>query len=881
MTVIYPFSTVDQDLALKNVEWMNELGGCKGHDVVTIHDKRCAPNLVSSIHLELSKAFDKVETIHAGAEIDGWPEGANYFFRVAAATLQNRRGCPYFFWMEPDAIPLRAGWLDAIWREYMKAQRPFMGDRVQVENIPLHMSGVGVYPNPLHEYAGEAYRAGEIAWDMAGREQIVPKAHFTKLIEHAWKHPSFKDHSELATQIRPEAVLFHSSKDGSLIDLLRGGQAESRHAHNVEIVGSIPTPATNFPAVPVLADPHANVKGVGGEARESNRITATVSREQGADSRGGGEIPFNITDIFIRTYEKDYEWLFWCLKSIAKFCVGFRKIMVVSPHSSPPWLTAAIYEEFAGKTGMDFQFKMMQDETEDGYLAQQITKMYADVTLDYQPDYILHVDSDVIFTRPTTPQDFFGIAKLPIWYYTPYSAIETPWQPITEKFMGRRIENEFMRRFPILVPRWLYPRVREFCNKQHGMIISQYIRNQPLRAFSEFNVLGAYAWEFHRSMFDFVNTITAGQRWDDAQGGMVYEMPEPMAKQYHSWGGITPEIRTEIENTLRGTEAVMLSASQAATCPKSPAANSVPPQIKKLPNGLWVIEGDTHISKWIEQQQRLDHDQNLLPFILPHLKEGDVVIDAGAFVGDHTIAYSRAVGATGVVHAFEPNPVAYICLQHNMNTCGNVVLHNVGLSDRDGFVPLSGNNGNYGGCYAGEHMKIADVQLQTLDDIFRDAAWVDFIKLDIEGCEAHALRGAEQLIKRFHPKMVIEVNVEALGRQGSYPGEIFNLLKEFGYEWQIIQENCCKVSPLYDILCTPKNRSPEAVKTDSPKTKIRKSGQRLVVYPTVPPPVTLSNFRQHIEALSDFASRSSHNRMLVMQRLAYCGLKRKEYKRKT
>ena len=62
---------------------------------------------------------------------------------------------------------------------------------------------------------------------MAARHQIVPQCHFTKLIEHAWKHPSFTDLNELETQIRNEAVLFHSSKDGSLIKIAaakRGGK---------------------------------------------------------------------------------------------------------------------------------------------------------------------------------------------------------------------------------------------------------------------------------------------------------------------------------------------------------------------------------------------------------------------------------------------------------------------------------------------------------------------------------------------------------------------------------------------------------------------------------------------------------------------------------
>jgi len=68
------------------------------------------------------------------------------------------------------------------------------------------------------------------------------------------------------------------------------------------------------------------------------------------------------------------------------------------------------------------------------------------------------------------------------------------------------------------------------------------------------------------------------------------------------------------------------------------------PAVKILDNGIAVIEGDTHISSWVESTGRFDHDQNALPIILEHIKEGDWVVDGGAFIGDHTKAYKDKVG---------------------------------------------------------------------------------------------------------------------------------------------------------------------------------------------------------------------------------------------
>lgn len=548
MILVYCYSTVDQSLALKNVRWWNELGDYQKHEIVVGWDKRCDPTVVDEIQAELTKTFKKVHPLPFRAEIDGWPQGANYFFRTTAARLETKPDTRCFFWMEPDAIPLREGWLDAIQAEYERFKKPFMGDRVQVQvdgkDVPLHMSGVGVYPLPLHRYSGEAYMAFDIAWDMAGRDKIVSQAHFTRLIEHAWKHPRFTSIDELRTQIRPEAVLFHSSKDGSLIDLLRGrkqldaaitgGSQSSAHPKDTDEPVS-PSPITPFPVPqsdqpaesPALAQVFTTGVLLSEGGGEAFSVTGAATGNGPTPTRGA----FNpVADIFIRTYPADYPWLNHSIRSIQRFASGFRKVWIVSPEAFP------FPVELEG-----FEWKQLNEESEDGYLSQQIHKLYADVITDYGADYILHIDSDTLFTRPVTPADFFQGDKL-IWYFTPYEDTQTPWKPITEKFMDEEVANEFMRRLPMMMPRWLYPKLREFCFKHHKRIISEYIRTQPYREFSEFNALGAFAYRFYRDKFHWVNTL------DEA-------LPPPFARQFFSWGGITEEVKKEIAEIFKGGDA--------------------------------------------------------------------------------------------------------------------------------------------------------------------------------------------------------------------------------------------------------------------------------------------------------------------------------------
>ena len=214
--------------------------------------------------------------------------------------------------------------------------------------------------------------------------------------------------------------------------------------------------------------------------------------------------------------------------------------------------------------------------------------------------------------------------------------------------------------------------------------------------------------------------------------------------------------------------------------------------MKILPNGIAVIDGDSHISMWVEESGRLDHDQNSLPVILEHIKEGDVVIDAGAFIGDHTIAYTKAVGTKGVVIAFEPNPTAFQCLVHN---CPSVHAFNYGLSSEAGssFLQINDNVGASSLGKSGEAVK-----LMRLDELNLDR--LDFIKLDVEGYEVEALKGGINLIDKFRPKMWIEVNSYALDKQGSSAVDLLNAVIAMGYKFSAYPE---QGGDQYDILCLP------------------------------------------------------------------------------
>jgi FkbM family methyltransferase len=162
-----------------------------------------------------------------------------------------------------------------------------------------------------------------------------------------------------------------------------------------------------------------------------------------------------------------------------------------------------------------------------------------------------------------------------------------------------------------------------------------------------------------------------------------------------------------------------------------------------------------------------------------------VFIDVGANVGIHTLAIARHVSEGGAVVAFEPHPINYRLLVHNLkqNQLHHVAAENFGLADAPATLTGTGcaDGGNWSLASQGDYR--FDVRLVRLDDYLRDHPLprLDLMKMDIEGAEVRALRGARQTIKRFRPLIVFEVCPSWLVKMQTSITEVFAELLERGY----------------------------------------------------------------------------------------------------
>ena len=144
------------------------------------------------------------------------------------------------------------------------------------------------------------------------------------------------------------------------------------------------------------------------------------------------------------------------------------------------------------------------------------------------------------------------------------------------------------------------------------------------------------------------------------------------------------------------------------------------------------------------------------PDTTPH--PGDVIVDCGAYTGDTARDFLERLGGKASIHALEPFPANFARLEALAASLpsGTVVPMKVAAGAARGTATLTAHGEEtsmYPRVGTGEPGGIA-VSLERLDDLFAGTP-VDYVKMDIEGAEVDALRGAAALIARDRPTMVI------------------------------------------------------------------------------------------------------------------------------
>lgn len=174
------------------------------------------------------------------------------------------------------------------------------------------------------------------------------------------------------------------------------------------------------------------------------------------------------------------------------------------------------------------------------------------------------------------------------------------------------------------------------------------------------------------------------------------------------------------------------------------------------------------------------------------LKPGWLSADVGANEGYHTLCMAHCVGSTGKVFSFEPDPFNFSLLSNQVNKYGfqNVRLIQKAVSNRVGQVQFYLHKQNKGShsFFGSNHLSLFNekpilVEAITLDQFLKSYDYkLDYLKMDIEGAEILALKGAQKVLRKNKELIIfLEYNPEVLLRSGQNPMNLLDLLQESGF----------------------------------------------------------------------------------------------------
>lgn len=188
------------------------------------------------------------------------------------------------------------------------------------------------------------------------------------------------------------------------------------------------------------------------------------------------------------------------------------------------------------------------------------------------------------------------------------------------------------------------------------------------------------------------------------------------------------------------------------------------------------------------------YEQDLLYAFLHFVRPGDVVIDAGANVGFHSIFLSQLVGNNGAVFAYEPDPIHFKKLQANieLNKLTNTHAFQHALwsckQSMDFWSVKGGGYSSFARFVNFSPERIQNMPAFALDDIISPSVPVRLIKLDCEGSEEQILLGADQVLRRTDC-VIMEFNFGIMPCFGSTDRAIRDYMHERDFEMYVLRRD--------------------------------------------------------------------------------------------
>ena len=191
-------------------------------------------------------------------------------------------------------------------------------------------------------------------------------------------------------------------------------------------------------------------------------------------------------------------------------------------------------------------------------------------------------------------------------------------------------------------------------------------------------------------------------------------------------------------------------------------------------------------------------DKAVIAYINSSIQQGQTVLYIGAHKAGYLYWMLKRVGKKGKVFAFEPQTNLYHYIEQikALFKWNNVIIEHIALSDSEEAVTLyiptnKVSKGSSPGATIVEHKERTDfgatetVNTKTLDLYCKQhGIKPDFLKIDVEGNELKIFQGSIYTLKKYKPKILVEIEARHAGRERVL--ETFGFMKALGYKGYIL-----------------------------------------------------------------------------------------------
>ena len=191
----------------------------------------------------------------------------------------------------------------------------------------------------------------------------------------------------------------------------------------------------------------------------------------------------------------------------------------------------------------------------------------------------------------------------------------------------------------------------------------------------------------------------------------------------------------------------------------------------------------------------IEIDSNMISFFQKFIKEGDLVIDIGANIGDTTVPMAVAAGVSGLALGFDPNPYVYKLLLKNASlnkdkTNIEAIPYAISVQEEEFYFissEASFSNGGISPTKESKHGKyiypdkIKGVNLKEfLEQNYKERlSKISFIKIDTEGYDKEIIKSIKDLITAYKPSIIAESFGKATDAAKE---ELFEVIEQLGYD---------------------------------------------------------------------------------------------------